>query len=185
LSLGLFVVGLVMYLTRGSGDGDGAGGATGSGSSSGVAVDAGAPPIDAPLPPPRPSAPTGMVLVSKADGSPWFFVDARPVTAADYAKGFPKLKKPSAAVADKPVVNAPYSFAKAYAQTAGKRLLTGPEYDAAVITTGVIASPVQFEWVAPAVGKTAPVRAPGKAATRPQAGQKDVTFRLAKDLPGI
>jgi serine/threonine-protein kinase len=185
LALGLFITGLAVYLSRDDGDGAAAGTAPGSGSSSGVAVDAGVPLVDAPPPPPRPTAPAGMVLVSKADGSPWFFVDARPVTAGEYAKGFPKLKKPAAAIADKPVVNAPYSFAKAYAQTAGKRLLTGPEYEAAVITTGVIASPVQFEWVAPAVGKNAPVRAPGKAATRPQAGQKDVTFRLAKDLPGI
>jgi hypothetical protein len=47
----------------------------------------------------------------------------------------------------------------------------------------VIASPTQFEWVAPAVGKEAPVRAPGKAAMRSQAGHKDVTFRLGLDLP--
>ena len=58
----------------------------------------------------------------KPDGAPWFFVDARPVTAAEWAKGFPKLKAPKAAALDKPVINAPYNFAKAYAQTVGKRL---------------------------------------------------------------
>ncbi|MBZ0236354.1 MAG: SUMF1/EgtB/PvdO family nonheme iron enzyme, partial [Deltaproteobacteria bacterium] len=149
---------------------------------SAAVVDAGEVVVDAPPPPPPPTPPEGMVLVTRPDGSPWFFVDARPVTAAEFSKAFPKLKKPTAAMRDKPVVNAPYNFAKAYAQTAGKRLLTSEEWEAAVVTPGVIASPTQLEWVSPAVGKEAPVRAPGKAATRPLAGQKDVTFRLAKDL---
>jgi hypothetical protein len=140
--------------------------------------------VDAAPPPPPPTPPEGMVLVTRGDGTPWFFVDARPVIASDYAKAFPKLKKPSASAAGKPVINAPYTFAKAYAQTVGKRLLLADEWEAAVVTPGVIASPAQFEWVAPAEGKQAPVRAPGKAAMRPQGGQKDVTFRLAQDLGG-
>jgi len=181
LAVALFVVGLIVYLSRGQGS-TGAGTGSGSATGSAVVIDAGPPPVDAAVAPPRPTAPDGMVLVVKPDGTPWFFVDARPVTAADYAKAFPKLKKPAAAIATQPVVNAPYNFAKAYAQTAGKRLLTEAEWDAAVITTGVIASPAQFEWVAPATGKEAPVKAPGKAAKRPLAGQKDVTFRLAGDL---
>jgi eukaryotic-like serine/threonine-protein kinase len=181
LAIGLFVVGLVVHLTRGGKPSD-ADESPGTGTASGIVVDAGAPPVDAAPEPVRPTAPAGMVLVEKTDGTPWFFVDARPITAAEYASAFPKLKKPSAAAADKPVVNAPYNFAKAYAQTVGKRLLTGEEWEAAAITTGVIASPTQFEWVAPAVGNKAPVRAVGKAATRPQSGQKDVTFRLGKDL---
>ena len=182
LAAGIFIVGLALRLTRKESAADD-GTEPGTGVATGGAVDAGtAPLVDAAPAPARPVAPAGMVLVARADGTPWFFVDARPITAAEYSKAFPKLKKPSAAAADKPVVNAPYSFAKAYAVTAGKRLLTGPEWEAAALTTGVIASPTQFEWVAPATGKTAPVRAVGKAATRPQTGQKDVTFRLAKDL---
>lgn len=182
LAVGVFVVGLVVHLTRSGAapQRDSAGG-SGSGSAS-ASVDAGVPPIDAPAPPPPPAAPPGMVLVTRADGTPWFFVDVRPVTAAEYAVAFPKLKKPTAAAAPRPVVNASYTFAKAYAQTVGKRLLTAEEWDAAVITTGVIASPAQFEWVSPAVGKNAPVRAPGKVEKRPLSGQKDVTFRLARDL---
>ena len=50
------------------------------------------------------------------------------------------------------------------------------------VSSSLRASPAQFEWVAPATGKQAPVKAPGQAATRPLAGHKDVTFRLAKDL---
>jgi hypothetical protein len=179
LAVIVFVVGLVMYLTKSSKNAD----AGGTGSGSAVVVDAGPPPMeDAPPAPPRPTPPEGMVLVTKPDGTPWFFVDPRPVTAADYAVAFPKLKKPTAAAKDKPVVNAPYNFVKAYAQTVGKRMLTVDEWEAAAITPGVIASPSQLEWVSPAVGKQAPVRAPGKAETRPLTGQKDVTFRLAKDL---
>ncbi len=178
LSLIVFAIGLVVHLTRG--DRGAAGGGSGSGPI--AVVDAGPGPVDAAVAAPRPTAPAGMVLVVKPDGTPWFFVDARPVTAAEFATAFPKLKQPSAVAAGKPVVNAPYNFAKAYAQTAGKRLLLATEWEAAAITPGVIASPTQLEWVGPAVGKLAPVRAPGKAATRPLAGQKDVTFRLAKDL---
>ncbi len=180
LAVIVFGVGLVVHLTRGSGSGDNGGGGTATGSA--AIVDAGVAELDAPPPPPLPTPPEGMVLIRKPDGAPWFFVDARPITGAEFAAAFPKLKKPSAAMRDKPVVNAPYNFAKAYAQTANKRLLTAEEWEAAVITPGVIASPSQLEWVSPAVGKEAPVRAPGKAAMRPLAGQKDVTFRLAKDL---
>ena len=179
LAVIVFVAGLVVYLGRG-------GAPTASDAGPGapsVVVDAAPPPVDAPPPPPAPVPPAGMVLVRKPDGTPWLFVDARPVTAAEYAAGFPKLKKPAKAIADQPVVSAPYNFAKAYAQTVKKRLLTAEEWEAAIKTPGVIASPTQFEWVAPAVGKEAPVRAPGKAAMRSQAGHKDVTFRLGLDLP--
>src|SRR5690606_8760254 len=133
----------------------------GTATGSAAIVDAGEEVVDAP-PPPPPTPPDGMVLVTRPDGTPWFFVDARPVTAADFSAAFPKLKKPTAAQRAKPVVNAAYNFAKAYAETAGKRLLTAEEWEAAVITPGVIASPTQLEWVSPAVGDKAPVRAPGK-----------------------
>jgi hypothetical protein len=80
------------------------------------------------------------------------------------------------------VINAPYNFAKAYAQTVGKRLLTDAEWQAAVTTAGVIASAALAEWLTPAGGPQAPVRAPGKQAMRALAGGADVTVRLAKDL---
>jgi serine/threonine-protein kinase len=190
LSVAVFVTGLVIYLTReheaagstGAGDGGvsaaGTGGSgTAGGSGAALAVDA-AP--AAPAPPPTP--PAGMVLIKKADGSPWLFVDARPVTAADYADVFPKTKKPTAAQASQPVKSVPYAFARAYADITHKRLLTADEWDAAIRTPGVIAQPALFEWVGPAVGSTAPVRAPGKSGTRPLTAQKDVTFRLGQDL---
>jgi serine/threonine-protein kinase len=180
LAIIIFAVGLIVHTTRDHAAGGGAGDGTSTGSA--AIVDAGTPPIDAAPAVVLPTPPAGMVLVLKPDGAPWFLVDARPVTAGDFSAAFPKLKKPTAAQKDQPVVNAAYNFAKAYAQTAGKRLLTADEWEAAVVTPGVIASPTQLEWVSPAVGKEAPVRAPGKAATRPLAGQKDVTFRLGKDL---
>ena len=122
-------------------------------------------------------------VLLKKNGQPWLFVDARPVTAADYAAAYPRTKKPSAAIAPQPVRSVPYVFARAYAEVVHKRLLTSDEWDAAIQTPGVIAQSDLFEWVAPAVGNAAPVRAPGKAGTRPQqVGHKDVTFRLALDL---
>lgn len=178
LAVAAFAAGLVRHLTRSPAA------ATATGPSPGAEVtDAGvAPVIDAPPPPPLPTPPDGMVLVVRADGTPWLFVDARPVTAGEYAKAFPKLKAPKASAADLPVTGAPYNFAKAYAQTVGKRLLTDDEWQAAVTTPGVITSPTMFEWIAPAVGKQAPVRALGKAANRSQSAHKDVTIRLGKDL---
>ena len=179
LAVVVFVGGLVHFLGRGSTSAAGAA----PGSAAGP-VDASVPVvIDAPPPPPDPVAPAGMVLVKKPDGTPWLFVDARPVTAGEWAKGFPKLKPPKAAAADQPVTTAPYNFAKAYAQTVNKRLLTEAEWQAAIGTTGVVASPSLYEWIAPAAGKQAPVRAPGQPpAMRPLAGQKDVTVRLGRDL---
>jgi serine/threonine-protein kinase len=185
LSAGVFVTGLVIYLTRDH-DAEGAPAAGGahdaslaSGGGSGSAI--AAPPIDA-TPPPPPTPPAGMVLVKKKDGAPWLFVDARPVTAADYAATFPKTKKPTAAQANQPVKSVPYAFARAYADITRKRLLTGEEWEAAIQTPGVIAQPDLFEWVGPAVGGDAPVRAPGRIGTRPLTAQKDVTFRLGQDL---
>jgi eukaryotic-like serine/threonine-protein kinase len=179
LSLAVFAIGLGIYLTR-----DPAKAAPTSVSAGGGGpVDAGPPPIDAaPAPPPPPTPPAGMILVRRG-GAPWLFVDARPVSAAEYARAFPKTKKPPAASASQPVKSIPYAFARAYADVVHKRLLTGDEWEAAVATDGVIAQPSLFEWVAPAVGKDAPVRAVGKRGTRPLVGHKDVTFRLGQDLP--
>ena len=181
LSLAVFLTGLGIYLTRGPG--------RAARPAATAPIDAGTtavatPPIDAaPAPTPPPTAPAGMVLIKK-DGKPWLFVDARPVTAADYAAAFPRTKKPSAAIAPQPVRSVPYVFARAYAEVVHKRLLTSAEWDAAIQTPGVIAQSDLFEWVSPAVGNAAPVRAPGKAGTRPQqVGHKDVTFRLGLDLP--
>jgi hypothetical protein len=173
--------GVAVYLTRG-GDPDASGGTTPA-ADAGVVVK----PIDAaPAPPPDPVAPAGMVLVKKADGTPWFFVDAAPVAHGAYAKVFPKQKKPSPQLDDKPVTGVAYNFARAYAQSVERRLLSGEEYEAALATSGVEAAPAgTWEWVdaGASTDKQKPVRAPGKQATRPQTGQKDVTFRLAQDLP--
>ncbi|HVV88180.1 MAG TPA: hypothetical protein VHE35_34300, partial [Kofleriaceae bacterium] len=161
------------------------GGGAGSSSSSAAATDAATSTVTVTPSPPAGAtagAPAGMVLVKK-DGKPWFYVDARPVSAGEYATIFPKTKQPPPALAAEPVRSVPYAFARAYADITHKRLLTSDEWDAAIQTTGVIAHPNLFEWIAPAVGAEAPVRAPGKSATRPLTAQKDVTFRLALD-PG-
>jgi hypothetical protein len=183
LSLAVFLTGLVVYLTRAPEPtaGPAAGGALDGGAASG-SNPAAPPPIDAAPPPPvDPTPPAGMALVKK-DGKPWFFVDKRAVTAGEYAAAFPKSKKPTAAQANEPVKSVPYTFARAYADIAQKRLLTGDEWAAAVATTGVVTHPNLFEWVGPAVGANAPVRAVGKKGTRPLTAQKDVGFRLARDL---
>jgi eukaryotic-like serine/threonine-protein kinase len=150
--------------------------------SAAIPVDA-APP--APPAPPDPIAPDGMALVKRPDGTPWFFADKVPVRHGDYARVFPKEKKPSAKLDGKPVTHCAYNLARAYAQAVTKRLLTSDEYDAALATPGVEAAPAgMWEWVqADGAGGTKEVRAPGRSRTRkPQTAQPDVTFRLARDL---
>ncbi len=177
-------VGAVVYLTRGDG-----GGPAPDGTAPGVTLDAApARATDAaPAAPARPTPPPGMVLVERIDGTPWFFVDASPVTHGAYAKVFPKQKKSSPKLDGQPVLQVAYNFARAYAGAAGKRLLRLDEYDAAIATSGVAAPPAGvYEWVDDDAQSTADkktVRSGIKRASRAQTGQKDVTFRLAVDVP--
>ena len=55
------------------------------------------------------------------------------------------------------------------------------EWEAASTTPGFIAADGVFEWVEPGADKVN-VKKHGKAEARPDAAQKDVTFRMAKDI---
>ena len=176
LSVLVFAAGLVVYLTGGGDDAP---------APAATPADAQvlAPVIDAAPAAPDPVPPEGMALVRNPDGSPAFFVERAPVSHGAYAKVFPKQKKPSPKLDGKPVTGVAYNFARAYAQSAGRRLLTADEYDAALATPGVEAAPPGlWEWVDAGEGDQKTVRRPGDAAKRPQTGQKDVTFRLALDI---
>jgi serine/threonine-protein kinase len=158
--IALFVAGLVVYLRRGDGP---AGNATGA----------------------APAPASGTVLVHKSDGAPWFVVDARPVSDAAFRQVFADHGQP---VADGgAVVMVSYNDARAYASTRGGKLLTPDEWDAALSTPGVQAAGDLLEWVESPEGsddKTKQVRQRGKSLPRPDQGQPDVTFRMAKPPPG-
>jgi serine/threonine-protein kinase len=181
-SIALFVAGLVTYLgredtppqkpattTSGSGSGSGSGSASlsvspsGSGSGSGSAQ----------------HAPAGMILVKRSDGSPWFYVDAEPVTAAAYQTVFGDHTQPGAPT--DPAIDVSYDEARSFAKTRAGRLLRADEWDAASVTPGVLTHPGTFEWVESPEGKRT-VRQHGKTLVRPDNPQRDVSFRVAKDL---
>jgi serine/threonine-protein kinase len=168
--LALFGVGLVMYLQR----------PPASGTTSGVVSP---PPSDAAVTaadaPGAPVAVAGMVLIKKPDGSPWFYADPRPLTRAAYQQVFAKHEQPG--TADAPVVMVSYTEAKSYALTHGGRLLTGDEWLAASTTPGFIIEPGLSEWVESIDEKKKTIRGQGKPQTRPDAKQKDVTFRTARN----
>ncbi|HEY0192342.1 MAG TPA: SUMF1/EgtB/PvdO family nonheme iron enzyme, partial [Kofleriaceae bacterium] len=175
--IALFVAGLVVYLRR----------------------DAGATsptPAPAPAPTPAPGSGSGsgrdswggvappagvMIAVRKADGSPWFYVDPKPVTAARFRELFGGHKQDGAAGA--PVVMISYNEARSYAETVGGRLLTSDEWDSAMTTPGVAPADGLREWVESPGDKKA-VRARGVVEIRPDAAQNDVTFRIAMRLTG-
>ena len=100
-------------------------------------------------------------------------------TAAAY-RAAQAVQRPSW-VAGKPVTAVEYTFARAYAQTVGKRMLRDDEYDAASRTVGFVAAPGLWEWVDAGKDPQTTVRQPGKTATR-TGTPKDVTFRFAMDL---
>jgi serine/threonine protein kinase len=175
--LALFVAGLVTFLTRADATAK-PGATTGSGSGSGSSgfsvvdktADGGAA-LD-------PKS-TTMVLVKHPDGTPWFTVDEEPVPAALYKKLFSNHEQPGDPNA--PVVQVSYDGARSYASTRGGRLLRSEEWDAATTTPGVVVSDGIYEWVESPEGKRT-VRQHGKTLVRPDGAQKDVTFRVAKDL---
>ena len=170
VSIALFAAGLVVYLRR-----DGAA-AEPTKQGSNVAPGADAPaavPVDA-------TAPSNMVLVRKADGNPWFYADATPVSIAAYRNVFAKHEQQGQPAS--PVVNVSYTEAKGYVQTMKGRLLTAEEWDRAAVTPGFVAPDGLLEWVDSPDEKKKNVHAHGKADTRPDARQKDVTFRMAKDI---
>ncbi|MCE9573596.1 MAG: serine/threonine protein kinase [Deltaproteobacteria bacterium] len=184
-AIALFGVGIGIYLMRGGGS---------SSASTTVVTDAQPgqdaapppppPPVDAPPAAHVPTAPAGMIVVAK-NGAPAMFVDAKPVTVAQFYAVFNKQKRPAGAKDDAAVTAVAYTFARAYAQAAKKRLIRADEWDAVIAAPGFVpAGPNQYEWVdAPATGDKRSVRAGVKTAARPSSGAADVTFRLALDLP--
>jgi len=173
LCMGVFGVGLVMYLQKGS-------------SASTSPADAASPPppppvVDAQAPPPPDAleVPAGMLLVTMKAGER-LLVDAKPISLADYRAVFAKhaqTGKPEDAV-----VGVSYTEAKSFALTKGRRLLTTAEWDAAAVTAGFIVADGRWEWVDSPDDKKKTVRQHGKTATRADAKAPDVTFRTAKSI---
>ncbi|HWN65982.1 MAG TPA: SUMF1/EgtB/PvdO family nonheme iron enzyme, partial [Haliangium sp.] len=133
--------------------------------------------------PARPKAPAGMLLVTRPDGTPWFFVDARPVSRGDYKALFPQHTLAEGPPAE-PVTGIAFHYARAFAQLKGKRLLTAEEWRAAAKTEGFAPAEALWEWVADDAGKRdqhAAIHPREGIATRGGANADDVTFRLAAD----
>jgi formylglycine-generating enzyme required for sulfatase activity len=120
-----------------------------------------------------------MVLVHRADGSPWFYVDPRPVTLGSFRQLFARHEQ--AGSSDDAVVMVSYNEARSYASTRGGHLLTSEQWDAAATTSGVRVGDL-LEWVASPDDNNQIARQRGKSAVRPDRPQKDVTFRMAKPL---
>jgi serine/threonine-protein kinase len=135
-----------------------------------------------------PEAPEGMVLVRRADGTPWCFVSRHPVSWAAYRAMFPRAKPPSGVADTDPVTNVAYRYAAELADASDARLPTSDEWSAAARTEGFVAAGAGLsEWVDTGIAPgSSPqqVRADpaGEGATRPPSGHKDVTFRLAQSL---
>jgi hypothetical protein len=168
--IALFVAGLVVYLRRdGSAATSGSPGSATSGDPDGSARE--------PQPPPD------MLLVHRPDGAPWFFVDAQPVTVAAFRQLFHEHEQ--AGGDDEAVAMVSYDYARSYARTRGGRLLTSEEWDSAALTPGFRVSGDLFEWVESPDDNNRVVRQRGKSQVRPDQPQKDVTFRMAKQLRDI
>jgi hypothetical protein len=147
--IALFVAGLVVYLRR-----DGGAGPTGQ------------------------AAAPDEVIVHRADGTPWFRVGARPITAAAYREVFPRHDQPSRP--DDAVILVTYNEARSFVATRGGRLLTAEEWDSAAVTPGVRLADDLLEWVESPDGNNRIVRGRGQRETRPDKPHKDVTFRMAR-----
>ena len=131
-----------------------------------------------------PTPPPGMLLVTRPDGAPWFFVDARTVSHGDYAALFPQHVTAQDQAPDGPVTGISFDEARAFAQGKGKRLLTAAEWRAAAGVEGFEPAGGLWEWVTDASGRreqhTTIHRRQG-VATRGGANASDVTFRLGMD----
>ena len=131
-----------------------------------------------------PTPPAGMLLVTRPDGAPWFFVDARTVSHGDYAALFPQHVTAQAQPPAGPVTGISFDEARAFAQRKGKRLLTAAEWRAAAGVEGFEPAGGLWEWVTDASGRreqhTTIHRRQG-VATRGGANASDVTFRLGMD----
>ena len=154
LCVALFVAGLVVYLQRDT--------APPAAQQTGSAV---------------PVPPAGMLLVTRPDGTPWLFVDQKPVSAASFRSVFAD----HAGSGDEPVTMLSYDQARSYAGTRGGRMLRGDEWDAAAALPSFVAADGLSEWVESPEGKRE-VKKKAGGGPRPDGPQKDVTFRMAKDI---
>lgn len=121
--------------------------------------------------------PPGMLLVNHPDGTPWLYVDARPVTAGAYKAVFADHDGSG----DAPVTMVSYDQARSFAGTHERRLLRGDEWDAAAGLPQFVVADGLYEWVESPEGKRE-VRGKGEKQIRSDAPQKDVTFRMAEDI---
>jgi serine/threonine protein kinase len=178
-SVALFIAGLVVYLQRSSdAEADPSKGSASVGSGSAIAGgggSAGSAQI-------TPIAPAGMILVKKSDGSAWFFVDSKPVTVSAFKAFFADHKQTSSSP-DATVTDIKWDEVRSYMSGKQGRLMTPDEYEAAAKTPGFVAAKDLAEFMRSDDPTKHLVRTPaGKIEQRPSTSQKDVTFRMAKDL---
>jgi len=175
--IALFIGGLVVFLMRGepagatpkAGSGTGSAGSAAPGSAV-IATGSGSA---------APAVPAGMVLIKHPDGSPWLYVDSHAVTAGAFHQMFADHVQPGKP--DDPVVLISYEQAQSYAKTRGGRLLRDEEWELAANSPGFVAVDHTYEWVESPEGKREVCSHAGTE-IRPDKEQKDVTFRVAKDL---
>ena len=168
LCIALFVAGLVVYLRRAQAPEPGADPPP---KDAAVAADA------APS-----TVPQGMLLVTRKDGTK-FYADIRPVSVKSFQSVFQSHKQTGSP--DDPVVMVSYADARAYANTRNGRLLTSEDWDAASTVEGfVVSTPTKlYEWVDSPPEQDKTIRLHGVKETRPDAKYKDVTFRMARNVP--
>lgn len=177
VALATFAAGLVVYLRKGDG-GSAQGGGSGSSAAGSADAGVGSAGSGSAAGSAKPAIPDGMILVKRSDGTT-FLADAAPISLADYKAVFAKHEQDGKPT--DPVVNLSYTEAKSFALTRGRRLLTPEEWDAASVTPGfVVAGKGVLEWVESPDEKKRIAKQHGKSETRPDAKQKDVTFRTAK-----
>src|SRR5262249_13959454 len=131
-----------------------------------------------------PPAASDTIVVRRSDGTPWFAVDARPVSDAAFRQVF--RDHAPAAASSGAVGMVSYNDARAYAGTRNGRRRSPDEWDAALRTPGVQPAGELLEWVESpdaADEKTKQVRRVGTSQNRPDQAQPDVTFRVKQPLP--
>ncbi len=172
LCVGLFGVGLIVYLQR---DGSEKPAAPAPGPGSGSAGSAVTEVPDAAV---APQVPPGMILVKLPDGGE-LYVDKQPVSAERFRKVFADHKQ--AGKPDDAVMMVKYDEALAFARTSNGRLLRAAEWAAASTTPGFVAIDGAWEWVESPKERRMVVQH-GTSETRPDKEFKDVTFRMAVDV---
>jgi Sulfatase-modifying factor enzyme 1 len=175
-SVALFVAGLIVYFGRSVapvGEAGVAGSVDAAPSSPAISMDA--PPGGAANTPP-----VGMILVKDRTGRPWFYVDARPVSAEAFRSVFAThTQKPR--LDGNPVLGVSYTVARSYAKTVKARLLTAAEWDQASTMPGFLVNDGLYEWVESDGARRIAKRHGGNDGRKDQE-YSDVTFRLARDL---